>query len=70
MALACMYIHNTAHDILSTVYVMATYVVDIGIGRLSNYCHMSRSGHSCFVLELVAGSDNHSDAQVDQPTDL
>ncbi|KAL3153215.1 hypothetical protein ABBQ38_011965 [Trebouxia sp. C0009 RCD-2024] len=30
------------------------------------YYHISCSGHSCFVLELVAGSDQYSDAYVGQ----
>ena len=35
-----------------------------------NYHYIFQFGHSCFVLELVAGSDNHSDAHSIQPSDF
>ena len=40
------------------------YSVDIGITTATS----PGFGHSCFVPELVAGSDNHSDAHADQPS--
>ena len=40
-----------------------------GCNRYSYY-YISQVGHSCFVLELMAGSDNHSDAYFNQPSDF
>ena len=33
-------------------------------GVVGTFFHFSRFGHSCFVLELVASSDLHSDSDV------